>query len=176
MKLSAKSKLSTLVVGFVTALALAACAAPPPAAPSTGGESNIAVKDAWARPAMAGMMHAGHGDMNKPDTAASGPVSAAYMVIENTGTAPDRLIAAEGDVAEKIELHQTKPKDGMMVMEMVQGGIEVPAKGSVVLKPGDYHIMLIGVKQDLSVGKTFKLNLKFQSGKEIPVELTVREP
>ncbi|MCS6774814.1 MAG: copper chaperone PCu(A)C [Thermoflexales bacterium] len=165
-----------LIAGLATALALVACAAPPPAAPAPSGQSNIVVKDAWARPAKAGMMHAGHGDMNKPDTAASGPVSAAYMVIENTGTAADRLIAAEGDVAEKIELHQTKSKDGMMVMEMVQGGIEIPAGGSVVLKPGDYHIMLIGVKQDLSVGKKFTLNLKFQSGKSVPVELTVREP
>ncbi len=103
-------------------------------------------------------------------------MSAAYMLIENTGTAADRLMSAAGDVAETIEVHQTREQNGMMVMEEMKDGVEVPANGTLVLKPASYHIMLIGVKRDLNVGDKFQLTLKFQSGKQVPVEVTVREP
>ncbi len=106
--------------------ALIACAAPAQNAGS--GQSEIVVRDAWARPTMS--MHGdggGHG---------GGQVSAAYMVIENKGSAPDRLISAAGDVAGMIEVHQTTQKDGMMMMEEMKDGLEVPANGSVELKPG----------------------------------------
>jgi copper(I)-binding protein len=144
--------------------ALIACAAP---AQNTGsGQSEIVVRDAWARPTMS-MHGGGHG---------GGQVSAAYMVIENKGSAPDRLISAAGDVAGMIEVHQTTQKDGMMMMEEMKDGLEVPANGSVELKPAGYHIMLMDLKRDLKPGDAFKLTLKFQSGKTIDVNVTVREP
>jgi len=162
------------LIAALTVSLLAACA------PAGGGQSNIAVKDAWARPVMVSMgggqtmqmeggSHgSGHGEMK--------PMSAAYMLIENSGNAADRLLSASGDVAERVEVHQTREQNGMMVMEEMKDGVEVPAGGTLVLKPASYHIMLIGVKSDLKVGDTFKLNLKFQSGREVSVEVTVREP
>lgn len=102
--------------------------------------------------------------------------SAVYMIIENKSAAADRLLGVTGDVAEMIEVHQTKEKDGMMMMEPMKDGLTIPANGSVELKPAGYHIMLMNVKQELKPGETFKLTLAFQSGKSLPVEVTVREP
>ncbi len=187
MKFAFITRLSA--AAFATAaLLLSACATAPTtnSAPANASrnESIIVVKDAWARPTMGQVMGnqgsmgnmGGHGGMHGSMSGSTGPVSAAYMTIENTGNASDRLMSATGDIAEKIEVHETKSKDGMMVMQEVKEGIEIPAGGSVLLKPGGYHIMLIGVKRELNVGDTFKLTLKFQSGKEMPVEVTVREP
>lgn len=123
-----------------------------------------------------GHSHGSHGSSDKTDTAKSSVNSAAYMVIENKGSASDKLLSASGDVADMIQVHQTKEKDGMMVMEEVAGGLEIPANGSVELRPASYHIMLMGVKRELKPGDTFKLTLTFQSGKTIPVDVTVREP
>ena len=39
-----------------------------------------------------------------------------------------------------------------MQMRQVVGGLPIPAKGSMALKPGSYHVMLIGLKQPLTVG------------------------
>jgi copper(I)-binding protein len=121
-------------------------------------------------------------DMSADATPASGdgmkmdgPLSAAYMVIENSGGA-DRLLGASGDVAAMVQVHQTKESNGMMVMEQAKDGVDVPANGSLELKPGSYHIMLMNVKDQLKPGDTFKLTLKFSSGAEIPVDVTVREP
>jgi copper(I)-binding protein len=148
---------------------LVACAAP--VQNTGGGQSEIIVRDAWARPTM-GM----HGDSGGHGGHGGGQVSAAYMVIENKGSAPDRLLSATGDVAGMIEVHQTTQKDGMMMMEEMKDGLEVPANGSVELKPAGYHIMLMDLKRDLKPGDAFKLTLKFQSGKAIDVNVTVREP
>ena len=86
------------------------------------GGGGISVKDAWVR--------------NSPMMERAG---AAYMVIENTGPAEDRLLSASADFAEKVELHETKDVGGMMEMSPVEA-IPVPANGSVELKPGGLHV------------------------------------
>ena len=63
-----------------------------------------------------------------------------------------------------------------MRMQAVQGGIEVPAGGQVELKPGGYHVMLIGLTRDLTDGEKFPLTLQFEKGGEVTVEAEVRQP
>jgi copper(I)-binding protein len=63
----------------------------------------------------------------------------------------------------------------VMKMQMLSDGLEIPAKGEVLLKPGSYHVMLIGMKRDLNVGDTFSLELQFEKSGTMTVEVTVRE-
>ncbi|MCS7060585.1 MAG: copper chaperone PCu(A)C [Anaerolineae bacterium] len=159
-------------VALVLAVALAAgCRAPAPA-------GAIQITDAWARPTTMKSMNGGHGHGGGQSggMAMEGPVSAAYMVIQNSGGA-DKLISASTDVAEVTEIHETKDMgNGMMGMQPVQGGLDIPANGSVVLKPGGYHIMFMKLKQELAPGQTIKLTLTFQSGKQITLDVPVKEP
>jgi copper(I)-binding protein len=186
------------------ALALAACtAASPqtPAAPATTGGVTIQISDPWARPmkmeggAMGGMEQptmapasgGGYGGM-EPTKAPEqgmghgdhggmgGANSAAYMVIRNTGNEPDKLIAASSDVAKTIELHTVVEEGGMMRMRQVEGGIDIPANGEVVLKPGGFHVMLIGLTRDLNAGDKVELTLTFEKAGQIPVTAEVRQP
>jgi len=64
----------------------------------------------------------------------------------------------------------------VMRMAQVEGGIEVPAGGQVELKPGGYHVMLIGLTRDLAVGEKFPVTLEFASGATLQVEAEVRQP
>lgn len=168
---------------ILSVLALAACSAAAPA-----GGATIQVSEPWARPAvmddgaMSGMEEPaadsesgegmGHGDM---DMGMSGATSAAYMVIRNTGSAADKLIAASGDIAKTIEIHTVIEENGMMQMRRIDG-IDVPAGGSVELKPGGYHVMLIGLNRDMIAGETVQLTLKFEQAGDIPVTATIRAP
>lgn len=175
--------LKSLASATAVAIALTACAAPPTAAPAgqSGAASDISATGAWARPALGGTPMEATKDPNATASAMEmgsmnmGAMSAAYMVLENKGGA-DTLVGASGDVAEMIQVHETKEKDGMMMMEEAKNGIPVPANGKVELKPGGIHIMLMNLKQNLKPGDTFKLTLKFQSGKEATVDVPVREP
>ncbi len=53
--------------------------------------------------------------------------------------------------------------------------IDIPAGKSVQLKPGGYHIMLIGLKKPLKVGDKVELNLKFGKAGTINVRSEVKE-
>jgi len=75
-----------------------------------------------------------------------------------------------------LEIHETVMEGEVMKMQMLPDGLEVPARGEVLLKPGGYHIMLIGIKRDLEVGDTFSLDLQFEKSGTITVEPKVREP
>ncbi|MCM8750264.1 copper chaperone PCu(A)C [Thermomicrobiaceae bacterium CFH 74404] len=124
------------------------------------GEALIRILDPWARPS------AQAGEMS---------TSAVYLVIRNQGQETDRLLHAESDVAETVELHRTTMDGGMMKMEPVQA-IEVPAGSDVELKPGGLHIMLIGLKRDLEVGDRVTVTLRFERAGEMEVVAEVRQP
>jgi copper(I)-binding protein len=156
---------------LLLSLLLAACASPTSSQTTSG---SLEIKDAWARPAVKMEM----GDDNGGEMGGggmSGSNSAAYMTIVNNGAITDRLTSAESDVADSVELHQTVMKDDVMSMSPVEA-IEVPANGQVELKPGSYHIMLIGLKQDLKVGDMVKLTLSFEKAGKIIVEAEVKNP
>jgi len=96
------------------------------------------------------------------------------MVIRNMGRTDDALIGAASDVAETVELHETTMEGDMAGMHPVEA-IPVPAGGSVTLEPGGYHVMLIGLKQELQTGQMITLTLTFEKAGQITVQAEVRE-
>lgn len=134
-------------------LLLSACGANPvPSAQPTG--SGLQISGSWARVVAA--------DMNMSGTASPTvvPTGAIYMTITGGGTA-DRLLKAESDAAANVEMHSVTSENGMMQMRPMSD-IPIPANGSVELKPGGMHIMLIGVKPDVKPGGTISLKLTFE--------------
>jgi copper(I)-binding protein len=103
-----------------------------------------------------------------------GGTGAAYMTIANAGAAADRLIAGQTSVAEVVEIHEIVPEGDVMQMRPIEGGLEVPAGGSVTLEPGGYHVMLIGLSEDLVAGMTFDLTLTFEQAGDVVVQVVVQ--
>jgi hypothetical protein len=101
---------------------------------------------------------------------------AVFMLLKNEGGEPDRLVGGRTDVAEVVEVHETVMDGDVMKMQMLSGGLEIPARGEVLLKPGSYHVMLIGMKRALQVGDTFSLDLQFEKSGTITVQPEVRQP
>jgi len=95
-------------------------------------------------------------------------VSAAYFTIINDGGEDDSLIGVASDAARDVSMHQTRYKDDVAEMVMIQE-IVIPAGKTVELRPGSYHVMLVGVTRDLVEGKKIDLTLHFRKSGEIPV-------
>lgn len=102
-------------------------------------------------------------------------VTGAFLTIKNAGGADRKLVAAESPVADTVELHNHINDNGVMKMRPVKE-IDVKAGGEAVLKPGSYHIMLIGLKQPLKEGDQVPLTLKFDDGTALKVEAPVQRP
>jgi copper(I)-binding protein len=153
---------------------------------TTSIPADVSISDVWARPVE---------DLAAKDT------SAIYMKI-NAGEGGDELISASvpSDVAGTVELHETTMADetemdadmtettmgddmgddmdhssGMMTMRQVEM-IEVPANGSVELKPGGFHVMLLDMQKTLAVGDTVEVTLTFANAGEVVTTAEVREP
>ena len=100
-------------------------------------------------------------------------VGGGYLTITNTGSAPDRLIGGSTDVAKSFELHEMKMEGGVMKMRPVAGGIEIKPGQTVKLDPGGYHVMLVGLKDQLKQGSRFKATLDFEKAGKVDVDFVV---
>ncbi|MFP1642860.1 copper chaperone PCu(A)C [Pontitalea aquivivens] len=99
---------------------------------------------------------------------------AAFMQIENTGAADDRLIAAASDIADRVELHTHKADDkGVMQMLHVPEGFVIPAGASHALQRGGDHVMFLGLRQGLNHGDVVTVTLTFEQAGEVVVDIPV---
>jgi copper(I)-binding protein len=126
-------------------------------AASCGGSGGIEVSDQWGR--------------TSPKAAENG---AFYLTLDNGGEA-DTLVAASTDACGAVELHTTVMTDGVMKMQMVEGGIDLPADGSVSLEPGGLHVMCIGKQVDFVAGEMIELTLDFAIADSQTIELEIRD-
>ncbi|HTU00701.1 MAG TPA: copper chaperone PCu(A)C [Candidatus Sulfotelmatobacter sp.] len=148
----------------------------------------ITATDAWARraSAMASMGKTGSmgedtmsGDKggamghNMGHNMSNDATSAVYLTLSNAGSQPDALVSAATDAARTVELHEVVQEGGVMKMRPIPS-IPVPAGGKVELKPGGYHIMLLGLTHDLKPGDKVAVTLKFDHGGELRVDAAVR--
>ncbi len=129
-----------------------------------------------------------HNDMKSPEyrigqlkiehpyaraTAPGQKAAGGFMKIENKGGA-DQLIAASSPVAGEMQLHTMAMDGNVMKMREVKA-IDVPANGSVELKPGGLHLMFMDIKSPLKAGEAVPVKLKFQKAGEVEIKVPVRE-
>lgn len=99
----------------------------------------------------------------------------AYLTIKNRGNEADALIGVSAAVSEAAEIHEMAMEGDVMKMRPIAGQrLEIPAGGEVELKPGGLHIMLMGLKEKLEVGKTVELKLMFEKSGEQRLTAEVR--
>jgi periplasmic copper chaperone A len=106
-------------------------------------------------------------------TASGARVGGAFVTLLNTGDAPDRLVSASSDIADRIELHSHVMDGNVMRMREVEGGISLPPGETVKLQPGGFHIMLLGLKKPLVLGSRFLLSLNFEKAGNVQVDVPV---
>lgn len=104
---------------------------------------SIEVKDAWVR----GTVPAQKG-------------TGAFMEI--TAKSAVRLVGAASAVAGTVEIHNMTMTNGVMKMFQVEG-IDVPAGKTIKLAPGGYHVMIMGLKQQMKPGDKVPLDLLIET-------------
>jgi periplasmic copper chaperone A len=189
MHVSTPARLAALLAVAVIA---GACGSGSSAGSSAGAGSgavsagSIEISDAWAR--------------TSPMVSGAG---AAYMVIKNTGSEADALLGGSSPAAKSVEVHETylveespaasmgmggmeSPEasmdggmgsgssGGMMGMRRIES-LEIPAGGSVELKPGGYHIMMIELTAPLKAGDKVEITLNFAKAGDVKVTADVKD-
>ncbi len=113
--------------------------------------------------------------VSKPRIRATAPgqtVSGAFMTLVNNSETAYALTSVSFSGANVVEIHETSMNEGMMRMRKVSQ-IDIPANGSAELKPGSYHIMLIGLEKEMKAGTAETLTLTFSDNSQKTVEALV---
>jgi copper(I)-binding protein len=100
-------------------------------------------------------------------------VAGGFLTVRNTGTEADRLIGGTFPNAPRVEVHEMAVVDGTMRMREVRGGIEIPAGGSVQLRPGGYHMMFMDLSQPVRTGAPVRGTLVFQKAGSVEISYDV---
>ena len=100
-------------------------------------------------------------------------VIAAYMTIKNKSSQTRKLIKVSSEHFKRIEIHRTE-MDGDVTRMVPQEELEIPARSSVSLQPGSYHLMLIGPVSVPKEGEVVNLKLQFDDGDALYIDATVR--
>lgn len=102
------------------------------------------------------------------------PAGGGYLTIANKGQLPDRLVGVSTPAAGKSEIHEMKVENDVMTMRPIEGGLDIPAGGSVELKPGGLHLMFMQVTEPFEKGATVPVTLEFEKAGKVELALPVR--
>jgi copper(I)-binding protein len=114
-------------------------------------------------------------EIEKPWIRATAPgakAAAGYMTVRNKSAQPERLIGGASPAAAKVETH-IHVKDGDILRMREVKGYDIPAGGSVELKPGGAHLMFVDIKKPLNEGDKVPVTLRFERAGEIKVDFHV---
>ncbi|MEJ1939053.1 copper chaperone PCu(A)C, partial [Nostoc sp. NIES-2111] len=126
------------ILGVVTIRVVTRLATGTAPAANKGGPwklGDIVVEQAWARLA--------------PGGAGTGSV---YLTVHNKSGQDDLLLAVDSNVAESTAVYSTEVKDGVVSMNPMPMGANLPSHGELVMRPGGIHIMVTGVSKNTTVG------------------------
>lgn len=135
-----------ILIFMLAALALSSC----------GTEEGIEVREFWMRPA------------------AQGENGAVYFVIHNRGSKADTLTGISSDIAESVEMHESKMSGDVMQMQQLDS-ISLDRSAEVRFEPGGLHVMLVDLKKDLKVGDEVEITLHFTNFEDINVTVPVSD-
>lgn len=128
-----------------------------PATDAVPVTSTIEAKDAYAFPSLG---------MKRPGVA--------FVTLTNTTDTERKLIGASANEwCDHVELHEHKHVDGVMTMNKVDA-ITIPAQGSTALKPGGYHLMMMGLVKPLRAKESITVTLTFDDQSTLDVPMTIR--
>ncbi|MER7503753.1 copper chaperone PCu(A)C [Nonomuraea pusilla] len=133
-----------------TASPTAAASAPATVAPAAAA-GRLSITDPWVKTTKEGM-------------------TAAFGTLVNDGDADVTVTAGASPLSPKVELHEVVETGGKMVMRPKAGGFVVPAHGTLELKPGGDHIMLMGVTEEVKPGARVAFTLTVKDG--APLQFT----
>lgn len=101
-------------------------------------------------------------------------VLVAYVTLKNNTTKTASLVSVSSPLFSSIEIHRSIVKDE--VASMVRHlSLTIPAKSTIKLLPGDYHLMLFNPKTPLEIGDKPTLTFTFSNGVKILVKAQVKK-
>jgi periplasmic copper chaperone A len=96
------------------------------------------------------------------------------MTIKNSSDDADSLLRVRCPIANFSEKHTVDRGEGSPAMRAISS-IPVAPRTVVVLKPDQYHLMLVQTRQPLVAGETFNCSVVFQKAGTVETEVHIKQ-
>lgn len=123
---------------------------------ASNAHAQVAVSNAWVRATVPGQQATG-------------------MFGTFTAKQDSTLVSASSPVASTVEVHEMKMEGDVMKMRAIPA-LALPAGQAVALKPGSYHVMLMGLKKPLPDGSSVPLKLVIEDAQKKPSTIDIKVP
>lgn len=118
--------------------------------------AQVAVSNAWVRATVPGQQATG-------------------MFGTFTAQQDSTLVSASSPVASAVEVHEMKMEGDVMKMRAIPA-LTLPAGQAVALKPGSYHVMLLGLKKPLPDGGSVPIKLVVEDAQKKQTTIDIKVP
>jgi copper(I)-binding protein len=97
-------------------------------------------------------------------------MTGSFMTLTNGSDEDVTLVGGSSPVAGIVEIHEVI--DG--VMKAAEDGLTIPANGTVELRMGGWHVMLMELNQALNAGDEVDMTLEFSNGETLTFKAPVK--
>lgn len=104
-------------------------------------------------------------------TLPNAPVAGGFLTLTNTGSEDDRLVSVSTPIAKESQIHEMAMEGDVMKMRQLPDGLPIPAGETVVLQPGGYHLMFMGLNEPVAEGASVPVTLTFEKAGTLTIDL-----
>lgn len=101
------------------------------------------------------------------------PMGGGFAVLRNACPRPVEMVGASSPDFGDVSLHETRIDRGMSRMRAVKR-VPVKAGGTVELRPGGLHVMLMKPRRALRPGDRVRVDLRLADGRTVGADFPVR--
>ena len=162
-----KNVVPVLSTTIIAGLLLAGCASEDQPETATGTEVEgeiFTVEDPWIR-ATEETMETDH------DQSMTG----AFVHLTNVSGEDQTIVGADAALAEIVELHEVVDDGGVNVMQEKEGGFPVAAGERYELNPGEDHIMLMELAEEVQPGDVIDITIEVDNGATQTIEFIAKD-
>lgn len=109
------------------------------------------------------------------DESSDHSMTGAFAHLTNTSGEEQTIVGAQAEIAEVAELHEVVDDGGVNTMQEKEGGFPVAADEKYELNPGEDHVMLMELSEEINPGDAIEITLEMESGASQSIEFIAKE-
>lgn len=109
------------------------------------------------------------------DESSDHSMTGAFAHLTNTSGEDQTIVGADAEIAEVVELHEVVDDGGVNLMQEKEGGFPVAADETYELNPGEDHVMLMELSEEINPGDPIEITLELESGETQSIEFIAKE-
>lgn len=124
----------------------------------------FAVEDPWIKATEESM-----------DASSDHSMTGAFAHLTNVSGEDQTIVGADADMAEQVELHEVIDDGGVNLMQEKEGGFPIAADEVYELNPGEDHVMLMDLADEINPGDLIEITLELENGETQVIEFIAKE-